>query len=96
VQDKAKQPDLLPILTAGFLALAIFDGWFVRTLLQKNAFRKTDQIDGLTHESNRAHFTQCAQKAFNDKESVMGLALFDMDFVKKINDTCSHATGGLV
>lgn len=91
-----KYQNLVLLLTLGLVALAILGASLVRTLRQKNRFRKSAQIDGLTQVSNRAHFTECAQKAFNDKDSVVSLVLFDMDFFKKINDTYGHATGDWV
>jgi len=91
-----KYQNLVLLLTLGLVALAILGASLVRTLRQKNSFRKSAQIDGLTQVSNRAHFTECAQKAFNNKDSVVSLVLFDMDFFKKINDTYGHATGDWV
>lgn len=91
-----KYQNLVLLLTLGLVALAILGASLVRTLGQKNRFRKSAQIDGLTQVSNRAHFTECAQKAFNNKDSVVSLVLFDMDFFKKINDTYGHATGDWV
>lgn len=94
--QKGKYQNLVLLLTLGMVALTILGAGLVRTLRQKNRFRKSAQIDGLTEVSNRAHFTECAQKAFNDKNSVVSLVLFDMDFFKKINDTYGHATGDWV
>lgn len=91
-----KYQNLVLLLTLGTVALTILGASLVRTLRQKNSFRKSAQIDGLTEVSNRAHFTESAQKAFNDKDSVVSLVLFDMDFFKKINDTYGHATGDWV
>ncbi len=94
--QKGKYQNLVLLLTLGLVALTILGASFARTLRQKNRFRKSAQIDGLTQVSNRAHFTESAQKAFNDKNSVVSLILFDMDFFKKINDTYGHATGDWV
>lgn len=94
--QRGKYQNLVLLLTLGLVALTILGAGLVRTLRQKNSFRKSAQIDGLTEVSNRAHFTECAQKAFNDKDSVVSLVLFDMDFFKKINDTYGHATGDWV
>ena len=91
-----KYQNLVLLLTLGLVALTILGAGLIRTLRQKNSFRKSAQIDGLTQVSNRAHFTECAQKAFNDRSSVVSLVLFDMDFFKKINDTYGHATGDWV
>lgn len=94
--QRGKYQNLVLMLTLGLAALTILGAWFVRTLRQKNSFRKTAQIDGLTQVSNRAHFTQCAQKAFDGRNGVVSLILFDMDFFKKINDTYGHPTGDWV
>ena len=94
--QKGKYQNLVLLLTLGLVAFTILGAGLIRTLRQKNRFRKSAQIDGLTEVSNRAHFTECAQNAFNDKNSVVSLVLFDMDFFKKINDTYGHATGDWV
>ena len=91
-----KYQNLVLLLTLGLIAFTILGVWLVRALLEKNTFRKTAQIDGLTQVSNRVHFSECAQKAFKYKNSMVSLVLFDMDFFKKINDTYGHATGDWV
>jgi diguanylate cyclase (GGDEF)-like protein len=93
VTQRGTQQNLVLLSTTGLAALTLLGAGFVRTLRQKNTFRKTAQIDGLTQVSNRAHFTECAQKAFNDQKNHVSLVLFDMDFFKKVNDTYGHATG---
>ena len=62
--QRDKYQNLVLTLTSGLVAFTALGAWLLRTLRQKNSFRKTAQIDGLTQVSNRAHFTHCAQKAF--------------------------------
>ncbi|QTN29554.1 GGDEF domain-containing protein [Rhodoferax sp. AJA081-3] len=88
--------NLILLLTLGAVVLAILGAWLFNTLRLKNMFRVSAQVDGLTQVSNRAHFTACAQAAFNDAASSVSLVLFDMDFFKKINDTYGHPAGDWV
>lgn len=56
----------------------------------------TDTLTGLW---NRRHFTEHAQKALlraNRYNEHMCLAVIDIDFFKRINDTCGHAAGDAV
>lgn len=94
--QQGKNQNLVLLMTLGLVLLAILGTWLVKTLQQKNIFRKSAQVDGLTQVSNRAHFVACARQAFKDANSRVSLVLLDMDFFKKINDTFGHATGDWV
>jgi diguanylate cyclase (GGDEF)-like protein len=94
--QKNKYQNLILLLTLGLVALAILGVWSVKTLRQRNVFRTTSQIDGLTQVSNRTHFTACCHLAYLDTRKNMGLMLFDMDFFKHVNDAYGHATGDWV
>lgn len=91
-----KYQNLILLLTLGLVLLAGLGAWLVKTLRQKNVFRISAQVDGLTQVSNRAHFCACAHQAFGDANSRVSLVLFDMDFFKRINDTHGHAIGDWV
>lgn len=91
-----KYQNLILLLTLGLVLLAGLGAWLVKTLRQKDVFRRSAQVDGLTQVSNRAHFCACAQQAFRDSTGPVSLVLFDMDFFKRINDTRGHATGDWV
>lgn len=91
-----KNQNLILLLTLGLVLLAGLGAWLVKTLRQKDVFRRSAQVDGLTQVSNRAHFCACAQQAFRDSTGPVSLVLFDMDFFKRINDTRGHATGDWV
>ncbi|GFZ79321.1 hypothetical protein GCM10011497_04330 [Elstera cyanobacteriorum] len=55
--------------------------------------------DGLTGLFNRRHFDEIAAGLVRDAEArgaPLVLALADIDFFKRINDACSHATGDAV
>ena len=94
--QEGRYENLILLSTLGLIVLTILGAWLVRTLQQKNVFRQSAQIDGLTQVSNRSHFMACAQQAFKDSRQRVSLVLFDMDFFKKINDTYGHATGDWV
>jgi len=84
------------LLTLGLVLFAMLGAWLIKTLRQKNIFRHSAQVDGLTQVSNRTHFVACARQAFKDSNRGVSLVLLDMDFFKKINDTYGHATGDWV
>jgi len=94
--QQGKYQNLILLMTLGLVALAVLGTWLIKTLQQKNIFRLSAQVDGLTQASNRAHFTACAHQVFKDTNSRVSLVLFDMDFFKKVNDTFGHATGDWV
>lgn len=94
--QQGKNQNLLLLMTLGLILLSILGAWLVRTLRQKNIFRTSAQIDGLTQVSNRAHFMDCSTQAFKNTDSQMSVVLFDMDHFKKINDTFGHAAGDWV
>lgn len=94
--QKGRYQNLVLLMTLGLIALVILGTWLAKALQQKNLFRHSAQVDGLTQASNRAHFTACAQQAFKDHDSRVSLVLMDMDFFKRINDTYGHATGDWV
>ena len=93
---QGKNQNLILLVTLGAVLLVILGASFVKTLRQKNVFRKSAQIDGLTQISNRAYFTASAQAIFSQKSGLASLVLFDMDFFKRVNDTYGHGTGDWV
>ncbi len=55
--------------------------------------------DSLTGLYNRRHFTECAEREFlrsKRYKSDLSLAVIDIDFFKKINDTCGHSAGDYI
>ncbi len=95
LQDR-KYQNLILLLTLGAVALSILGAWLVKTLRQRNIFRVTAQIDGLTQVNNRSHYVASARRVFVHTQSKVSLVLFDMDFFKHVNDTFGHATGDWV
>jgi diguanylate cyclase (GGDEF)-like protein len=94
--QQGRYQNLVLLMTLGLVMLVILGGWLVKTLQQKNIFRVSSQIDGLTQVSNRAHFVACAQQMFKGTDRSVSLLLLDMDHFKIINDTYGHATGDWV
>lgn len=94
--QQGKNQNLLLLMTLGLILLAILGAWLVKTLQQKNIFRTSSQVDGLTQVSNRAHFITCATQSFKSAENRVSIVLFDMDSFKNINDTFGHAVGDWV
>ncbi len=87
---------LLLLISLAAILLTILLAWLLRTLHQKNIFRTSAQIDGLTLVSNRSHFVACALSLFHKPGKQVSVVLFDMDLFKKINDTFGHAAGDWV
>lgn len=96
VLQQGRNQNLMLLMTLGLVLLALLGTWLVKTLQQKNVFRHSAQVDGLTQVSNRAHFVASARQAFRNAKTGVSLVLLDMDFFKKINDTYGHATGDWV
>lgn len=94
--QQGRNQNLVLLMTLALVVLAILGAWLVKTLRQKNVFRQSAQVDGLTQVSNRAHFVACARQAFKDSDKQVSLVLLDMDHFKNINDTFGHAAGDWV
>ncbi|OYT92529.1 MAG: hypothetical protein CFE43_07735 [Burkholderiales bacterium PBB3] len=94
--QQRRYQNLVLLLTLGAVVLTILGAWLIKTLRQKNLFRITAEVDGLTQVSNRTHFTACAKNCFAQAKTPVSLVLFDMDWFKRINDTYGHATGDWV
>ncbi|MBX9901291.1 MAG: GGDEF domain-containing protein [Burkholderiaceae bacterium] len=91
-----KNQNLVLLTTLITVLVAILGAWLMRTWRQKNLFRYSAQMDGLTQVSNRAHFIACCNLIFKRADQQVSLVLFDMDNFKKINDTFGHASGDWV
>ena len=91
-----KNQNLVLLTTLITVLVAVLGAWLMRTWRQKNLFRYSAQMDGLTQVSNRAHFIACCNLIFKRTDQQVSLVLFDMDNFKKINDTFDHASGDWV
>lgn len=91
-----KNQNLVLLTTLITVLVAVLGAWLMRTWRQKNLFRYSAQMDGLTQVSNRAHFIACCNLIFKRADQQVSLVLFDMDNFKKINDTFGHASGDWV
>lgn len=94
--QQGQYQNLVLLMTLGLVLMTILGTWLVRTLKQKDFFRESAQVDGLTQVSNRAHFMASSHQVFKDNRRRVSLVLLDMDFFKRINDTYGHATGDWV
>ena len=91
-----KNKNLLLLIALSFILATILGAWLIRTLRQKNIFKISSQIDGLTQISNRAYFIESAKQALRNPINSVSLVLIDMDHFKSINDTFGHSTGDWV
>jgi diguanylate cyclase (GGDEF)-like protein len=96
IVQQGKNQNLLLLITLSLILLTILGGWLARTLRQKNIFKVSSQIDGLTQISNRAYFIESAKQTLKNPANSVTLILFDMDHFKSINDTFGHSTGDWV
>lgn len=94
--QQGRNQNLILLMTLSLVVLTVLGAWLAKTLRQRNIFRQSAQVDGLTQVSNRAHFVASARQVFRSAKTGVSLVLLDMDFFKKINDTYGHATGDWV
>lgn len=96
IVQQGKNQNLLLLITLSLILVTILGAWLIRTLRQKNIFKISSQIDGLTQISNRAYFIESAKQVLKNPANSVTLILFDMDHFKSINDTFGHSTGDWV
>ncbi len=78
------------------LMVVLLSLWLAKAIRQKNLFRQSSQIDGLTQVANRMHFLERARQLFIHRSVPVSIIVFDMDSFKKVNDTFGHSTGDWV
>ncbi len=86
----------VPIAVAGIWLLgALLGGWHKR----ERRFESASVTDPLTRAFNRRRFMEQLHRLCESEradERPFAVAIFDLDYFKKINDTHGHATGDLV
>ncbi|MFZ6748597.1 GGDEF domain-containing protein [Undibacterium sp. Ren11W] len=94
--EQKNNQNLLMLIALGAILMAVLAAWSFKTLKQKNLFRLSSQIDGLTQVSNRSHFVACGMQQFDKSAGSISVILFDMDHFKNINDSFGHSVGDWV
>lgn len=88
--------NLLLFLAVIVLMAVLLSLWLAKAIRQKNLFRRSSQVDGLTQVANRMHFLERAAHLFAHRTASVSIIVFDMDSFKKVNDTFGHSTGDWV
>lgn len=85
----------LAILAALCIIMAGLFIWLSRLLKKVKRLANTD---GLTKISNRRHGLKQARKLIikNKHKRILGIAVFDLDHYKSVNDNYGHDIGGRV
>ena len=94
--EKKNSENLWLILVLAFFIVTALGVYLWKVTLQKNFFRRTTQIDGLTRIANRSHFIASADRVVTGRTGFVSLIVFDMDFFKLVNDSFGHAAGDWV
>jgi diguanylate cyclase (GGDEF)-like protein len=67
---------------------------FYKQMLQQKKYHSIAQTDYLTNSPNRRGIMHTAKEMLLEKEATIAIA--DLDYFKKINDTCGHDIGDLI
>jgi diguanylate cyclase (GGDEF)-like protein len=93
--DKAVETSRLYIVML-VMGLAFVAFMAYRTKRSQMHFMNLSRLDGLTGLTNRPHFLELAENALKESQrtgqSICAI-ICDLDYFKRINDTCGHAAG---
>jgi diguanylate cyclase (GGDEF)-like protein len=95
LSDKAVETSRLYIVML-VMGLAFVAFMAYRTKRSQMHFMNLSRLDGLTGLTNRPHFLELADNALKESQRTgksICVIICDLDYFKRINDTCGHAAG---
>lgn len=97
--NKKRKEEYYFLVIVLFGIIIVGGSWSYRSWLLKEKLRKINEFDPLTGALSRSHFIEVANKVARrqkKKQNEVCCVVFDIDYLKQINDSNGHTAGDMV